>query len=633
MRNMRENLRDWLGLPAIKARLPVLRWELLLLVLVTGAILITRFPSLDTNLLDTGHAHRQTHVAWQTRGFYESGIDLLHPITPVLGEPYEIPNEFPLFQAVASTFASLGVPLDPANRVTALGFFILTAWLTWLLARELFESRLIPAIALIAFSFSPYALIWSRASVVEYLATAATLGWIVAIIYWFRTRKVSWWALGVISGGIAGLVKGSTPITWLALALIAGPWVGATRRERWQNWIRLRAHPMFVTLLVLPYLALAWWTNYADAIKAASPATEPLTVVASRGYWIGSVSQRLDADSWATIFDRVETLLVGPGVLLVLIAAVFVGHRHRRERIGLFLIPVIGIGGLFGSYVEVEYYLAAVSSALAILVGLAIVSLVRWLGIAAHRRTLSVVGITAAWLFLTLFLAAPRWTDVYHHRGLPKESLEIARNTSENDKVLVGGMWYDPRILYYADRWGLMLAEPWVTEDFVRNMSDIDEYRLLYSASQLSHLIDWAAVRPWYAPVDTYSLRIGGSRREVMDGSDYGIAATTLRPSELELSDPQPVPPLIGTVIPCTAGANLPIPNGPRFLVLGIELTERSRPVLIDGLLPVPATTRTVVYSPTARSGATLACLSESESGSLRVETAVEVDRIEDAAE
>ena len=65
------------------------------------------------------------------------GIDLLEPLTPVLGDPYQIPNEFPLFQATASVLMSWGVPADPSHRIVALGSFLATALLLWLLVRRM----------------------------------------------------------------------------------------------------------------------------------------------------------------------------------------------------------------------------------------------------------------------------------------------------------------------------------------------------------------------------------------------------------------------------------------------------------------------------------------------------------------
>src|SRR5688500_10269558 len=74
-------------------------------------------PTLDHPLLDK-HDFRQTQTAFTARIFHEDGIDLFHPRVPVLGEPFEIPFEFPLYQAIASLVMDLGVADDTAMRMT-----------------------------------------------------------------------------------------------------------------------------------------------------------------------------------------------------------------------------------------------------------------------------------------------------------------------------------------------------------------------------------------------------------------------------------------------------------------------------------------------------------------------------------
>ncbi len=604
----------------------ILRWEVILLGLVVLAILITRYPSLDTNLLDAGHAHRQTHTAFQTVGFYESGIDLLHPITPVLGDPWQIPNEFPLFQAVASVFMSWGVPADPANRITGLGFFVVTALLLWVLVRRM-AGRTVAAVALVVFSFSPYSMLWSRASVVEYLATAATLGWILAAVYWLATKRWRWAVAGIVAGSVAALVKGSTPISWFVLFLLVGSWAAETKRDRFRVWLRERLHPAFLSMIVIPMVALLWWTNHADSIKAASQATRPLTVVESRSYWIGTVQQRLDASNWNLLFDRVESLLVGRGWLIIAIAAVVAVARNRAAWLGMLLVPIVAIGGLFGAYLEVEYYFAAVSPALAALLALGIVSLVSWVRIKRRYRGIGIAAITAFWLALNLFLTYAHWSDAYRLRGLPRESVEIAALTEPDERVLVGGIWYDPRILYYADRWGLMLAEPWVTRSFVESQPDLDQYRALYSASPLSHLVDWAAVRPWYSPVSPNTLRLGGTRQDL---GDVELAATTQPITNLldVVAAPPSIVPTDWRIL-CNGTDSLRIPGGSGPVWLSLRSEGGARAVMRPGLIPVPSESLTLVWSPPAgetdRPAEVMSCHAELPGGVLHVRFAVEV--------
>ena len=82
-----------------------IRWnprlgELAVVVAVPLAVYVALViaPTLGRPLLER-HSFRQTQTALTARIFHEQGIDLLHPKLPVLGAPFEVPFEFPLFQA------------------------------------------------------------------------------------------------------------------------------------------------------------------------------------------------------------------------------------------------------------------------------------------------------------------------------------------------------------------------------------------------------------------------------------------------------------------------------------------------------------------------------------------------------
>src|SRR3990172_12922435 len=93
---------------------------------VVGALAIAvavRAPTLDQPLLEA-HSFRQTQTAYTALVFHEQGIDLLHPKMPVLGAPFEVPFEFPLFQAGASLVMDAGVRPDVALRLSGLACFL-----------------------------------------------------------------------------------------------------------------------------------------------------------------------------------------------------------------------------------------------------------------------------------------------------------------------------------------------------------------------------------------------------------------------------------------------------------------------------------------------------------------------------
>ena len=70
-------------------------------VVILAVVVLVHLPTLGAPLLDR-HDFRQTQTAFTARIYHEDGIDLLHPKLPVLGPPWEVPFEFPLFQAAAA---------------------------------------------------------------------------------------------------------------------------------------------------------------------------------------------------------------------------------------------------------------------------------------------------------------------------------------------------------------------------------------------------------------------------------------------------------------------------------------------------------------------------------------------------
>ena len=80
----------------------MVRW--LPAVLLVFTVLI-HLPTFDQPLVER-HNFRQTQTAFTARIYHEEGIDLFDPKLPVLGPPWEVPFEFPLFQAAASKGAA-----------------------------------------------------------------------------------------------------------------------------------------------------------------------------------------------------------------------------------------------------------------------------------------------------------------------------------------------------------------------------------------------------------------------------------------------------------------------------------------------------------------------------------------------
>ena len=134
---------------------------------------------------------------------------------------------------------------------------------------------------------------------------------------------------------------------------------------------RSRTAAVLALLVLVPLVATALWTRHADAIKAASPLTDWLTSSELEEWNFGSLSQRFDRGVWGVIGGRVVVHILGfAGVALLAVALVALVRSAQR----LFWVGVVLAGALpplvfTNLYLVHDYYLAAVTPALAALIG------------------------------------------------------------------------------------------------------------------------------------------------------------------------------------------------------------------------------------------------------------------------
>jgi hypothetical protein len=416
------------------------------------AALVIHVPTFDQPLLER-HPFRQTQTAFTARVFHEQGIDLLHAKLPVLGPPWEVPFEFPLFQAAAAVVIDVGVAEDPALRLTGFATFLLAAVLLWRLVRRQ-VGELGGIIALGVFLFSPLAIEWSRAALIEYLALAASIGFALAGLRWRDRLKGRWYVLGLLLGSVAALVKFTTAGAWLlpfALLGFTRDRATETRRTTAAAWI----------LSIAPILVGLAWTRWADAIKSASAATDWLTSTALLHWTVGDVPQRLDPAAWERTGFSVIILAGGISLPLLAIPIVRFAQAHDQRRFWTWItLTLVGpVVLFFNLYFQHDYYAIAVSASVAALVGVGFAEIVRM------RSTLArlVVPLAVAITIVAWFAFVPYWTRIYDRVSDPEGVLPLAaqikRETEPGQYVAIIGRDWTPSVLYYADRWGWMVRD------------------------------------------------------------------------------------------------------------------------------------------------------------------------------
>jgi len=420
---------------------------------------LIRLSNLGAPLVED-HAFRQTQTAITVWTFVTEGIRPLAYQTPVFGPPWRVPLEFPSFQIAAALLAKAGVSnLDVACRLTNLLFFYLSAGILYGLCRMHFEPTSTSVCILLAYVWLPFTIFWSRTSMIDYASVA------FALAYLYYTSRWRVLLAAIASGCLAYLTKITTiPIVAVALAWTVWRWVGNEAGgfglpAVWNLLARRSALLAgLIAALVIPFVAGAWWSAYADSVRAASPATRWLTV-RNLGAWnFGTWEQRCSWDYWQRIFKYLrESFAPSLFVVLPLLGVWRAVRTAKRDAFALTM--VIGAASavviFFNLYWRHNYYLMAASPAMAIVAGLGL-----------HWSTELVPRPMGRWIVSLLVLTALLW------RARSYLAWPLMRLRSDNQVVVVGqairevttpdelvvieGHDWSSDFLYYARRKGLM---------------------------------------------------------------------------------------------------------------------------------------------------------------------------------
>lgn len=552
-------------------------------VFVTLAALVA--PTIGHPLVEA-HDFRQTQTAFPARIFHEEGIDLLHPSVPVLGEPFVIPFEFPLFQALASFVMDVGIDEDAALRLTGAACFLVAALLLYGLVRRI-AGRVSALAALVAFAFSPFALVWSRTSMIEYLATAGAVGYTWALIEWRETRRPLPVGLALAAGLVTMLVKPTTAVFWILPGLAYRP----SGRSRGSHSPR-RIHLATAAIVAVPVVAAVLWTRHADSVKEANESTAALSS-SELGEWsFGTIGHRTDIAIWRFLGEQTTEVLLGFGVLLLPVA-LFAAVRSTQRGFWLgIVVAAFGPPLVFTSlYFFHDYYLAAVSPAFAALVGLGagyvLARLPRRAPVVAAAAAVGLLAVVAV-----LVHSRGYWLRIYDAEHDPSGVMPVARevetHTRPDDVVAMVGYDWSPSILYYARRRGHMT--PRLLEgSSIRRLHDAG-YRFLVVANPYDDSISFLSHWRWVGALGAHIYAIGDSPAPVAEARVVVTSERVGRPSGRQLL---PRPMRIRCDVPVR------IPAGARGTWIRLQAPAREGRIFVgDGLAPVPA--RRLVFADAA---------------------------------
>ncbi len=373
--------------------------------------------------------------------------------TPVLGKPWSVPMEFPLYQwTVVGLSNATGIGLTPAGRTVSLACFYLTLPALFLLLRRLGMPRPARWVTLGLVLTCPLYIHYSRAFLIETMALMLSAWFLVAFLRAVEQRSAGWLVAANVLGAGAGLVKVTTFMLFL---LPAG---GVAAHALW----RARARPggtlgWITAAVAAPFAATLWWLRFADATKRLNPSAQFLLSDSLTGFNFGTAATRFSAETLQLHWKNLATASVWPPVLAVgVLLACLAGRRWWRPMLlclgcylaVLALFPVLYSRHEYYGVASTVFLLAALGFALA---GLGESRLPRW------AAGIVVLGVLAGQMLLYVRDFYPGQNNISPGgSGLTQALRQI---TERDDVLVIAGDDWSSITPYFAERRALMIRD------------------------------------------------------------------------------------------------------------------------------------------------------------------------------
>jgi hypothetical protein len=425
----------------------VLFWLLLahaLFVLWLGA----SNPNLDP------YEFRQTQTALTAYWLWRGGPWLTYE-TPVLGHPWSIPFEFPLYQGLVALLRSIGIPIEIGGRLVSFSFYLASLWPLWRLFRALSFGRFAFIATGVLFLSSPIYLFWSRTVMIESCALFFNLLWLALLADFLIKPRAAILLCTMAAGTAAALVKSTT---FPAFLLLGGLLI---LRQFLRNEPSTLLHATLlraVIACVVPAFVGLLWIVYSDSIRAQNPLVAMMTLGGiTRGWVFGTWAQRASVEFWRDIvLTRIMHDIFGFGVFIAAIPvlAAFTNRDYRASAAACviaFLTPL----ALFTNLHLVHIYYQYANAIFALgAVGLGIAAIVDngRCGMAAFILIATVsLQLTGFYSRYTRFLTADLGSKFLRISLMAKES------TSPNSALIIIGSSFNSAIPYYSERRSLAI--------------------------------------------------------------------------------------------------------------------------------------------------------------------------------
>lgn len=420
-------------------------------------------------------AWRQTQTALTSYWMMREGWSLAYQ-TPVLGYPWEIPLEFPIYQAIVAFISALGnFPLDPVGRWVSLVFVVACLWPAWQISRRLGLPTMAVWIFAILLLSSPIYLFYGRNFLMETTAlffTFASIPYAVDLREARPKATSALWFSFFTTLGFLQKVTTALPVTIVLFAILA---VAYLRQEG----VSLRPRRRLLLLAIVfgaPLLITALWFHYANAFRTLNPLMTEInhTNAGMIGSWFSGNDLRFNTEVLRSIFWERMFKHNGAGIfgLATLLLGFLVGDKNTRISIAaalvMFAIPVLMF---IPHHRFLDYYQVSVAAYMLGSIAVALTAALRIFG----KNTVLPAAVCAAFAISNYF----HFSQVYgayltqdineKNNATLAVSRYIKEHTPSDTGIVVFGLWskgaivpvnsWSSEMAYYSERKALTVED------------------------------------------------------------------------------------------------------------------------------------------------------------------------------
>lgn len=397
-------------------------------------------------LLDA-HGFRQTQTAINAY-YLLKDFDIFHYQTPVLGYPWSLPFEFPIYQALVVLLCKFThINLEISGRIVSWSGYILTLYPIYKICRKFEQDKNLFYIISSLYLLSPTYLFWGRTFMIE-----TTTVFFAAMFLWYFIKLVDEkkpldFVLCLIFSLLCALSKVTT---YPAFVMAGGIYLcyKIFKEKKVDYFLILKL--AFIGIITL--IPVSLWIHHTDVLKMQNLLGATLTSKSLSAWNYGTLSQRLSLEFYRVlVFERIIPCVFGNIFAFILALAAFIlAPRNYKKIVAVFILVFLAPIAVFSNLYYIHtYYLCANAIFLIAAIGISIFAMTK-----TNKTKLAVPLFV---IILVIMFMSVDFRSIKNSRDHVYYQLAkiVKNNTPENSALVVMGIDWSSEIHYYSQRKGL----------------------------------------------------------------------------------------------------------------------------------------------------------------------------------